>query len=386
MTRAALAAISIMAATGIFAQQETAAPLHPIESDSIYLMDFFWHGVQEKAMKTATTTPARASAVETASPSRIAEMERQWNTALDSLDILGEGPDCSLGRSLRLFRQSYALNLLTGQAKYMDLAEHVLMNSILPRWQSEVPGADKDEATRLLRTINQMAYSTSGSDIYANMLMRTNAHIRTGKLDLFLRSVNSSPWYNETTISVAGNNDPIEMPDVDSLNVYQKIIHHDSTAQRQSCEASLHLRIPVWATGETPLPNFSASVPRKANVQVMVNGTALGRSATKDGYAVITRKWAVGDLVTVRIPTPIMRLSRTGSPDSIALQRGPFVYYYIGAGPDDSISRSGTVSHQFSRTDNAVVLGGVLNGGENRFYALPYYREGEKGKLFMPAK
>ncbi len=386
MTRTALAAISIMAATGMLAQQETTAPLRPVESDSIYFMDFFWHGVQEKALKTVTTTPARPYVTETLSPSRIAEMERLWDTTLDSLDILGESPDCSLGRSLRLFRQSYALNLLTGQAKYMDLAEHVLTNSILPRWESEAPGADKDEATRLLRTVNKMAYSTSGSNIYANMLMRTNAHIKTGKLDLFLRSVNSSPWYNETTISVAGNNDPIEMPDVDSPNIYQKIIHHDSTSQHPPCEASLHLRIPMWATGETPLPNFNASVPRKANVQVMVNGTALGRPSAKDGYIVITRKWAVGDLVTVRIPTPIMRLASSGRPDSIALQRGPFVYYYVGAGPDDSISRSGTVSHQFSRTDNAVVLSGVLYGSENRFYALPYYREGEKGKLFMPAK
>ncbi len=386
-TRITLTAILLMITMGGFAQRKPSTPLRPIECDSIYLMDFFWYNLQQKALNTTMTTqPAAAHKVKALSQSRIAKLEHQCALTLDSLNLLGELPDGSLAQSLKLFKQCLTLNQLTGKAKYMDIAEHILTNSILAHWQHEAPGAAKDEATQLLRNISQMAYSTSGSNVYVNMLMRTNAHIKTKKLDLFLRSINSSPWYNETTISVSNNNDPIEVEDYDSLNIYQKRIYHDSTRHQPPCDASLCLRIPSWATSTTSLPNFSATTLRKNNVVIMVNGTALHHPIVENGYVVITRQWTPGDIVTIRIPNPIMRITHNDKPDSVALQRGPFVYYYIGTGASDSLDRKAAINQQFTKTDRAVLLDGKLSGGEGKFFALPYFKSGEKEKLFMPAK
>ncbi len=388
MKHATLLFISIWFSMGAYAQQTIIHfPLHPIESDSVYFMDFFWHDIQEEAAKTPlTTTPHHTWDVKPATPTHTAKMENQWAETVRHLNILGESDSGSLSQSLNLFNQSYALSQLTGKARYIDMAEHILLNSILPRWKKETPGTTKDEATKLLRTVNQMAYSTSGNNVYINMPMRTNAHIKTKELDLFLRSVNSSPWYNETTISIAANNSPIEVTDIDSLNEFQKAIHHDATSMQAPCTASLHLRIPLWATSETPLHGFKASVPRKNSTQIMVNGIAQSRPTVTNGYIVITREWAPGDIITVRIPTPIMRLAQADKPNDIALQRGPFVYYYIGTAPDDFINKNTVISHQFSQTDNAVVLSGMLGNSENRFFALPYCQSSKKEKFFMPSR
>ena len=381
---ATLAALCLTAAT---AAAQTAAPLRPVCADSIYLMDFFWSGVQTQAMRTPVTTATAEPQLrlKTLRHSQLAELESQWDKTLDSLDILGERPHTTLSQSLSLFRQCCTLHQLTRRAKYMDLAEHLLANSILPRWQSEAPGAAKDEATLLLRNVRQLAFSVEGSHVYANIPMRANAHIKTPSMDLYLRSVNSSPWYNETTISISNSNAPVQLEDYDSLNIYQKKFYHDTTVVQPPCQATLHLRIPQWATGQTPLRGLSAATLRKSSATVMVNGTVLNRPASADGYIAITREWTVGDVVTIRIPTPIVRLTPLDQPATMALQRGPFVYYYIGTDDGDSLSRQAAIDHEFSRQDRAVVLSGKLSDGKRWFFAQPYYLGGKKDKIFVPA-
>ena len=57
MKHATLLFISIWFSMGAYAQQTIIHfPLHPIESDSVYFMDFFWHDIQEEAVKTPLTT------------------------------------------------------------------------------------------------------------------------------------------------------------------------------------------------------------------------------------------------------------------------------------------------------------------------------------------
>lgn len=383
-----LLTITTMAISAM-SQHATRFPLHPIEADSIYFMDFFWHNIQQKALDTPiTTTPATPWEVKKVSASHIAKMAHQWATATAHLNIQGE-PSASpahLKESLQLFSQSYSLNQLTGQARYLDLAEHLLVNSIIPLWHSETDPTIKDCATTLLRTISQMAYSTSGHDIYVNMPMRANAHIKTPDLNIFLRSVNSSPWYNETAITIAANNNAVDIADYDSINQYQKLVQHAQTDSIAPCRAAIHLRIPLWAKASTPLTGFSASTSRRPMVRVLVNGIAQSHPDTLGGYIVIDRTWHVGDIITIHMPTPIVRLTDPQHPDSMALQRGPFVYSFVGTEPTDSLSRNLTVGQTFSKPDNAVVLSGMIKNSDNRFFAIPLYQATEKKKIFMPAK
>lgn len=142
MKHATLLFISIWFSMGAYAQQTIIHfPLHPIESDSVYFMDFFWHDIQEEAVKTPlTTTPHHTWDVKPATPTHTAKMENQWAETVRHLNILGESDSGSLRQSLNLFNQSYALSQLTGKARYIDMAEHILLNSILPRWKKETPG------------------------------------------------------------------------------------------------------------------------------------------------------------------------------------------------------------------------------------------------------
>ena len=370
------------------ARGEINFPLKAIPVDSLYFMDFFWNAVQKQADKTPLTTKTSTPwKIKKMSTKSINTLTSQWNKAISTLNILGEqqGEPPSLEKSIKLFNQSYTLNQLTGNAKYIDIAEHIMLNSILRRWQAEPASAIKDQATMLFRTISQMAFSTSGKDVYINMLIRANAHIKTKQLNIYLQSVNSSPWYNETAITVTNNNSPIQVNDYDSLNVYQRLVHHDSATKADSCQATLHIRIPSWATGKNIFPTYKTSI-RHAPIQILVNGIALSHPTMVDGYVIVERKWAPDDIITIKMPTPIMRISHTATPDSTALQRGPFVYYYIGAGDHDVLDPHSAIEQTFSNTDNAVVLSGMLNNSDNRFFCVPCFKSLEKQQIFLPAK
>ena len=364
-------------------------PLKAIPADSIYFMDFFWNAVQKQADQTPLSTKSSAPwDVKKLSAKGIVALTAQWDKTVNTLNLLGEqsGEQPSLASSLKLFSQSYELNQLTGNAKYIDIAERILINSILRRWQAEPASATKDHATMLFRTISQMAYSTSGKDVYINMLTRSNAHIKSKQLNLYLQSVNSSPWYNETSITFVSNNNPIQVTDYDSLNAYQRLVYHDNTSRADSCEATLHIRIPSWATGKDILPAYRAT-KRQAPVQIFVNGIARSHLLMVDGYVVIQGKWAPDDIVTIKMPTPILRLSALLSgTNAVALQRGPFVYYYIGTTDNDSFDPHSAIEQTFSKPDNAVVLSGMFNDGENRFFCVPCFKSMEKQQIFLLSK
>ncbi|WP_426514692.1 beta-L-arabinofuranosidase domain-containing protein [Dactylosporangium sp. McL0621] len=72
---------------------------------------------------------------------------------------------------------------------------------------------------------------------------------------------------------------------------------------------SIRIRIPAWATGAT----------------ISVNGVAQSVATTAGGYATITRSWASGDTVTVRLPMQVVARPTNDNPNVVALTYGPAV-------------------------------------------------------------
>ncbi|WP_245950617.1 beta-L-arabinofuranosidase domain-containing protein [Saccharothrix carnea] len=72
---------------------------------------------------------------------------------------------------------------------------------------------------------------------------------------------------------------------------------------------TMRLRIPAWTTGAT----------------VSVNGVAQGVTATPGSYASLTRSWAPGDAVTLRLPMRVIMQAANDNPAVAAISYGPAV-------------------------------------------------------------
>ncbi|MGN1236833.1 MAG: hypothetical protein ACI4TS_05255 [Bacteroidaceae bacterium] len=369
------------------AQTDVALPLKPIDKDSIYMMDFFWEGIQHKADSIAAKTPLYHKKNKKITSAEIKNLTQRWETTTANLKLTGEEKNkpTTLAASIKLFNDSYHLFHQTGKAKYLDVAERVLANSILKLWQTDSDRSAQQETTELLRNIDKLAYSISGKDVYVNMLMRTNAHIKNKDIDIYLQSVNSSPWYNETAITFVPNLNPFQFNDSENVGTNKKIIHTSANLSADSCEVTFHIRIPSWATGNEFLRGYEVK-PFRSKTLIMVNGITRNRPEMKDGFIIIKGKWALGDIITIKTPTPILRISDPLQPGMVALQRGPFIYGITTTDDKAILSPDSKISQSFSKTDNAVALYSLMDDNGNRLYALPYYISAGKSQLFIPSK
>jgi DUF1680 family protein len=114
----------------------------------------------------------------------------------------------------------------------------------------------------------------------------------------------------------------------------------------------LKVRIPAWAKG----------------ARLTVNGRA--QPAVPGSHAVISRRWAAGDVVEVNLPQPLRTLPIDDrNPKLDAVMRGPVMY--VGLNPWEGVDKQ------------ALPLPGGLRpvAGENQTYILPV---GEKSLVFVP--
>ena len=104
---------------------------------------------------------------------------------------------------------------------------------------------------------------------------------------------------------------------------------------------TLNLRIPCWVEGK-PLPSdlytYDDATPAKWTLRV--NGKKVS-ATVQHGFAVITREWKAGDVVTLDLPMPVRRVAGNAkiaaTKNQVALERGPIVYAFEGADNDGSV-------------------------------------------------
>ena len=214
---------------------------------------------------------------------------------------------------------------LTGEAKYTDVMERVLYNSmlsgigiegkdyfytnVLRRCGRDVPLLSQDSPARwpdttprspvhcfccppnVARTIAQLhawAYSLSGGAVWVHLYGGSvlDTRLRDGSM-LRLSQQTRYPWDGRITITIR------ETP---------------------SGEFSLMLRIPAWAEG----------------AEIRVNGQAWAGASTPPDYAAIRRCWSVGDLVQIDLPMQVVLMEAAPlveeTRNQVAVMRGPLVY------------------------------------------------------------
>jgi uncharacterized protein len=288
--------------------------------------------------------------------------------------------------------------LLHGEARYIDVLERALYNSVISGvsldgkefFYPNPLSARGDYArskwfdcsccpTNLCRFIPSVpgyAYAVGDDGPYVNLFAEGSAELEFGGKKLQLEQTTKYPWDGRVEIAVSPE------------TVGQKF--------------ALHVRIPGWASGDAWPTDLYSYLDKSGEMPTLaVNGKPVKIEPVK-GYAVIDRAWQAGDKVTLELPMPVRRVIANekvaNDRGRVALLRGPMVFCIEGADvaggkvSDLVLPDAAPLATQF-RSD---LLGGVqvITGEAQRadpktkqatgepvaFTAIPYFAWANRGK------
>ena len=291
------------------------------------------------------------------------------------------------------------LFLATGDARYLDVLERSLFNTLLAGVSLEgnrffypnvlaSSGHHERSAwfscnccitnmSRFMPSLGQYLYAIDeGQQIYVSQYAGSRARIMLGENEVKLVQQTKYPWDGDVKLTVN---------------------------PAQPAEFEIYLRIPGWAHNQ-PLPSdlYHFLYPAKDAVTLTVNDQPVPVELNK-GFALIRRRWNPGDRVQLTLPMPVRRVAAheqvAADRGRVALQRGPLVYCLEW--PDVA---DGRVSDLYLPDDAPLaadvrpeLLGGVtvisgsgqqvrmegetpVAAGEKAFVAIPYYAWAHRGK------
>jgi DUF1680 family protein len=192
---------------------------------------------------------------------------------------------------------------------------------------------------RTLLQVGRYAYGCSADNVYVNLFLGGVCRVPLKTTPVTLKVDTEYPWKGAVKIAVE---------------------------PERAAEFSLRLRIPGWSRGAT----------------VQLNGKKIEALAVEKGYAVVRRTWQQGDVVTLDLPMPVMRIEAhpavVADRGKVAIQRGPIVYGVEGLDNDGQALISLPVAPQFQIEHRPELLGGVtvIRGKtvDNKpFMAIPFY-------------
>ena len=209
--------------------------------------------------------------------------------------------------------------LATGKAKYADVMELALYNSVLSgvsldgrRYCYTNPLRVDDDLPYKLRWPKQREEYISHSNCCPPNLIRTVAEIQNYAyaladqglyVNLYGANRVSTTMEDGTKLTLTQQTD---YPWDGTVNITLEEVPRD--------ELSLFLRIPGWADKTT----------------IQVNGESVRTKAVPGTYAEISRRWSSGDKVILNLPMPVKLLEANplleANRNQVAVKRGPIVY------------------------------------------------------------
>lgn len=242
-------------------------------------------------------------------------------------DLPNDHAYCETCASVGMVFWNQRMNLLTGDAKYIDVLERSLYNGALDGLSlsgdrffygnplASAGGYSRSEwfgcaccpsnIARLVESIGDYIYARSNNAIYINLFVGSSVNLSVQSKKVKIAQTTRYPWDGEIQIAV--------------------------TPEKQT-QFSLYVRIPGWAQNQ-PVPGDTYAFTDKDATQftITVNGVAENCKVV-NGYALINRTWKKGDLVSLSLPMPVRRVMAIEKvkedKNSVALQRGPLVYCF----------------------------------------------------------
>ncbi len=229
----------------------------------------------------------------------------------ESYVLPNDGAYCETCAQISNVMWNQRMNLLYGDAKYVDLMEWTLYNSVVScvnfdgdRFFYQNHMNSESDFTRsvwfgtaccppnLLRTVASIGgyiYTQNGEgDITVNQYIGNTAELNVGGAPVEISMTGSFPWDGDATLTV------------------------NKSAENAF---AIRFRIPEWAKGE--------------NV-VTLNGENVPVTLDASGYLVLDRVWAAGDTVALSFPMEAERIysdeNVVANAGLVAVRRGPIIY------------------------------------------------------------
>ncbi|HZY83083.1 MAG TPA: beta-L-arabinofuranosidase domain-containing protein [Cyclobacteriaceae bacterium] len=245
-------------------------------------------------------------------------------------DLPNEQAYCETCASVGMVFWNQRMNMLTGDAKFVDVLERSLYNGARDglslsgdRFFYGNPLASNGRhfrrewfgtaccpanIARLVASLGDYIYAKSDDALRINLFVASDTRVKIGKEDVAVKMETQYPYDGKVNIGI----DP-----------------------KKKMKFVLQVRIPGWAQGEAVPGGLYEFEDKKAQPVVL---TINGKPATykmEKGYAMIDRQWQAGDRLEMNIPMDIKKVvARKEVPqdeDRVALQRGPLVYCIEGA-------------------------------------------------------
>jgi DUF1680 family protein len=245
-------------------------------------------------------------------------------------DLPNEQAYCETCASVGMVFWNQRMNMLTGDAKFIDVMERSLYNGARDglslsgdqffygnplasngrHFRREWFGTACCPANiaRLIASLGDYIYAKSDNALRVNLFVGSNTKISFGKAEVAVAMTTNYPWDGNVNIAI----DP-----------------------SKKSRFALQIRIPGWVNGEAVPGDLYVFEDRKPDTYVInVNGKPAAYTTSK-GYAVVDREWKKGDRVELTLPMEIKRVAARPEvkqdDERVALQRGPLVYCVEGA-------------------------------------------------------
>lgn len=316
-------------------------------------------------------------------------------------DLPNESAYCETCASVGMVFWNQRMNLLTGEAKYVDVLERSLYNGALDglsltgdRFFYGNPLASNgnnsrsewfgtaccpSNIARLVASLGDYIYGKDEAGIWVNLYVGSTTSLKLGKTTVPVQMETNYPWDGNVKITM----------NPDKRTPY-----------------ALRMRIPGWVSNvAVPGDLYRFAEGNKATFTIQVNGKP-AQYREENGYAVIDRTWQKGDVVDLNLPMEVKRVLAKQdikvNNDRVALQRGPLVYCVEGVDNNGQawnmlVPESTTFTtqpHQVS-TESVIairadvpVVGPSADGSRvitetKAITAIPYYTWANRGKSSM---
>ena len=294
------------------------------------------------------------------------------------------------------------LNLLTGDARYVDALECELYNGALTgvslegnsytyvnplqapqgnsRWSWNGCPCCPPMFLKMMGAMPGYIYAHDKSGIYVNLFVGSRAQIELPGRKIVLKQTTDYPWQGDVAITVE---------------------------PAKTTEFELHIRVPGWCQGPSSSADLYQPVNRPLDgaMRLKVNGKRVENLEIVRGYATLHRRWKSGDKVELSLEMPVQHIKANAHVEAakgrVALMRGPIVYCFEGSDNGGAVQNlvipPGT---EFTPKYQPNLLGGVtiLNATATGVFktaanqvvsepfqvtAIPYYANANRGTCQM---
>lgn len=252
------------------------------------------------------------------------------------------------------------LNLLTGEAGYVDALERELYNGALTgvslagnsytyvnplrsaqgnsRWAWNGCPCCPPMFLKLMGAMPGYIYAQDKSGIYINLFVGSKATIQLGGRKVVLSQSTDYPWQGDVKIAVETS---------------------------QAGEFDLNVRVPGWCRGQSSSEDLYQIENHVADcAHFNVNGRPVDQVEIVRGYARMHRRWKSGDVVQLQLDMPVQRIKANSQVEAdknrVALMSGPIVYCFEGTDNGQAVQNLVIPPEtEFKRKFEPDLLGGV---------------------------